>query len=136
MSPRHIPTGVGTLQPKGTRICGQTVIAELLEWSIPSACMLVGHKHGTTAQDLRKALAKIQLRLGPTKLVLPYTTFPPVAIFRVSWWLRRNNWHWMLYRNGVIYDPAGSWPNVNKDAEITSYMEVTPGPRHSKKGAL
>lgn len=108
-------------QPKRSRLCGQATVAMALGVTLPEAIDLIGHRRGTTALELRAALAKRGLLVGPS-ILTRYRPLPndALAIVRASKGKRRR-WHWMLIDHGNMLDPgSGSLEGF----EITSYMRI------------
>jgi hypothetical protein len=100
-------------------------VASIAEVPLPLAIAVVGHSKGTKAIELRKALSKFGVTLGPTRLTR-YEEIPSKAVLRLSRPHGRN-WHWMLQWDGVVHDPSpiNTYPTLAPLGwEITSFMEV------------
>lgn len=108
-------------QPRRSRLCGHCCVAMALAISLDEAVRLIGHRHGTKADELRKALASRGVSVLPTSLTA-YAALPQRAIIRLTI-PRRRNWHWMLLWDGMTYDPSGD-AMERPGAKITSFMEI------------
>lgn len=111
--------------PRGSRLCGHTVVAMVLDVPVADVVSLIGHRRGTRAQELRKALAARGVTCSKTQLTR-HAEIPERAILHLSRPYGRN-WHWMLQWDGTVYDPAGAWPDQqSRGWSITSFMELQP----------
>lgn len=89
----------------------------------------VGHDEGTETWELAQALGELGIktsgrlkRVSRTKPVLPKRAL--VHIWRYGDDGRRAQAHWMLYWDGVMYDPSDRWPEGYANWRITSAMEI------------
>lgn len=113
-------------QPKGTRQCGQAVVAMILDAPLSEAILLVGTNKGTQAKDLRRALARRGVGISDSPRLTAHEAIPARAILRLSR-PRGNNWHWLLQWDGQQHDPAGADVLARRLADgwkITSFLEV------------
>lgn len=104
------------LQPDETGMCGQTVVAMAADVSLTEAANAVGvtvlKVEGTTSDDLTRGLRALGLRVGQ---YINYRNrrkrlrrLPSFAIMCVS---NRSTWaHWVLLKDGFVFDPALGWP--------------------------
>jgi len=70
----------------------------VLNISLESAIKLIGHVKGTTTKEL-----SVHIKLG--KKTKKPTHHTALCISRNKT-LRTNNWHWVLWMSGHIYDPC------------------------------
>jgi hypothetical protein len=110
-------------QPIESYTCGQTCLAMILDISLESACLIVGHNHCTNVDELARALNMCGFKnSGKLERVRKNKQFPKLCIIR-SKVINGKKGHWMVYSNGVEYDP---FP-VAYDKTIwktVSYLEV------------
>jgi hypothetical protein len=119
-------------QPKRTSMCGQAVVAMAAGVSLEAGIEAVGHGASTGTKEIVAALRKLGVpcadrlrRMSRKRPVLPLRALvaihrPPIAGKRVE----RN--HWLLWWDGVMKDPDGSWPNGYDEWHFTSYLELYP----------
>jgi len=124
-------------QTKGSRVCGQTCVATLLDIDIEEAIKLVGKGGGTGATDLRKAFAKRGFEMGD-RLHPKHQKPETLYLARVHWPKEEGDTrktprtHWILIDHdaaATIYDPGwgfnphqeGGWPEGSR---ITSLYEL------------
>lgn len=118
------------------RCCGQTCVAMILGITELEAIELVGKKGLTNVGHLIKALRKkgIGCSRGLVK-VYKHTVVPPNCIARVSWYRdgkRLGTSHWILYWDGVMYDPSGHEEDLRRllatgtRAKVTSFLAIDP----------
>lgn len=114
-------------QPDPSNLCGAACVATVLRTTLDEACKLIGKRGLTGARDLRQALAKRGVTMGPRlspkdnpdeALVLCRVHWPPVGVRRT---------HWVLMdRNGDIIDPSwGFNPPWKPGTRITSVYVLT-----------
>lgn len=108
------------LQPKGSRLCGQTCIAMVTGKTITEIVNCLGHGKGTRTKDLVKLLRSFGYGV-PDRL--RRLSNPPRYAIAKQPKLRGNNWHWVLIWNGKRYDPAGTtYPRYG--SRLTSYLPI------------
>jgi hypothetical protein len=86
-------------------VCGQAVLASILNCSLAEACKLVGHRHGTQTRELIKALRKNGVAVADRLESARFNELPPRAILKATKSAGAKNWHWLLYWDGQIHDP-------------------------------
>lgn len=97
----------------------------ILGISIDEAIKLMGSRKATKACQLRSALRSRGVWVSNYTALTKHHDIPSSAILRLTFKGRRN-WHWMLKWEGVIYDPAGSWPKpAEHGAIITSFIRLS-----------
>ena len=107
-------------QPQGSKLCGQTCLAMILEIPLSDAIVLVGHDKGTRTQELVKALKLCGLRT--TDALVRRSNIPEHCIAKIPK-PRGNNWHWVVYWEGKRYDPLGEGSGASK-YEPSSFLEI------------
>jgi hypothetical protein len=120
-------------QPDGSALCGQSCVAMLADVSLDEAIEAVGHEHGTRTSELRQALASLGVRTASRcrRISRACPAYPPTALLVA----RKNDFrrsHWMVMKDGVVYDPEGAWPRYD-GWKITSYLEVYDRPTWATK---
>jgi len=96
------------LQPSGSPLCGQAVVAMLLGVSLDKGCELIGHKRKTRTYDIVKALKSARwstpdrrITVGPKRL----PTDP--CLVSVKWTKHPTRRHWVVLWNGEILCSIG-----------------------------
>jgi hypothetical protein len=118
-------------QPKGSSICGQCCVAMVTNRPIEEVIKVVGHKHSTRTRELHAAL-KIFKVVSDKKLTRNSSNvfFSKTAILKITYDWRKNNGHWVVYKNGVVYCPSGEinhWTEYLKTpsmGRITSFLKI------------
>lgn len=108
------------LQPPGSSLCGQTVVAMVLGITLDEAVSLVGKTGGTRLEDLETALGKKGVRLWPRVPGPPPMNGGGLYICSVRW---KRGGHWLLIDGSRRLDPEGSysWP---REGRIVAFWEV------------
>jgi len=113
-------------QPKGSNLCGQCCIAFIAAISLEKAIKTVGKKGLTSPRAISKALTRLGFDC-PSRRVkwsqseeLPFLSM--IAISRK----KDKNWHWMVYWNKKLYDPAGRTMQeyIEDGWRVTSYLPI------------
>jgi hypothetical protein len=104
-------------QPDSTGMCGEACVAMAAGVTLDEAVRAVGssvlRQPGTDDRDLIRGLRKLGVKLGP------YTNYedrksrivqmPDFAIMSVV--DDKTKWgHWVVVKDGVVYDPGIGWP--------------------------
>lgn len=104
-------------QPDGTGMCGQTVVAMAANVSLAEAAAAVGvstlRQAGTDANDLVRGLRALGLKTGKWVNYLNRTkrlkVLPKFAVISIT--DNKSKWgHWVLVKDGYVFDPALGWP--------------------------
>jgi hypothetical protein len=110
-------------QPVYSFICGQTCLAMILNISVEAACQIVGHNHCTSTGELSHSLDMCGFRnSGKLERIKGGNPLPNLCIIR-SKVIGKRKGHWMVYSDGVEYDPfpveydKTIWKNI-------SYLEI------------
>jgi len=82
-------------------------------------------KEGTTVAEMARLLAP-RYRVGRRLLGAPGTDVP-LALLRLQR-PRHRNWHWAVWRDGLVYNPLADCPRpiTPDEAARASYYEVEP----------
>lgn len=135
------------LQPHLSSMCGQVCVAMAVGCSLEEAAAAVGRSvlrdEGTHETDLIRALKKLGMKVGAfvdlcprkgrtKKLIL----LPKFAIMGIG--DRKTRWgHWVLLRDGVVYDPGIGYPLPVHIYELfiieRAYSRRYPKGRHAHK---
>jgi hypothetical protein len=96
-------------QPKGSKQCGQACVAMVAGVSLKQSIELFKHTSSTRTRDIIKALRCAGIRCTSSRLVpFRHDTLFLTAIVKVQpLFNRKNNWHWVVWHNGKVYDPSG-----------------------------
>jgi hypothetical protein len=103
----------------------------VLDKSLEEILKMVGHKHGTTTKEIVKVLDSCGIKSdNKLKLVKSDRLVPNVAILKLKH-KNHSNWHWVVFNNGLIYDPATGifhskelHLNYSKYVRISSYIGI------------
>jgi hypothetical protein len=107
-------------QPEGSKLCGQTCLAMILEIPLEDAIVLVGHSKGTKTRELAQALKLWGLRT--TGKLVRRPKIPEYCIAKIPR-PRGRNWHWVVYWEGKRYDPLGYESGASR-YEPSSFLEI------------
>ena len=119
-------------QPKGTNLCGQTIVAMLGNISIQKAMKIMGKGGCTRTKDVIQALRKLKFRIDSDRLLrIPKNWVKPeLCIVHIGF---GNYWkkHWILWNGyeNCFYDPAFKLRKketfYNNDwTKMLSYFEI------------
>lgn len=115
------------MQPSGSYLCGQACVAMIAEISLDDSISVFG-KHGETpTRDVIAALRKLRISCG-NKLtrMKKGISLPPCCILVLHFdGVPIHIWHWVVYYNGLYYDPGeGIGIGYKDETRITSYLPV------------
>lgn len=119
------------IAPEGSNCCGQACVAMAAGVSLDRAIEAVGHKkqRGTRTKEIIAALHSLGIKtaakvrpMSRTKPVLPKRAMVSICTNKVGREYKLG--HWLLYWDGVMYDPRGTWPEGYRDWVITSFLEI------------
>jgi hypothetical protein len=113
-------------QPEGSNLCGQAVVAMLLNLSLEEACELMGKRGKTTSKDLVQALCKGGVGVGQKRIPLRGNPPPLFSIVFARYSQGGNVGHWMLFWNGRLLDPSAHYET--RDKIVTSYIPIQLAP--------
>ena len=91
-------------QPIGSYLCGQACLAMILNISLDSACMIVGHRHGTTTKAVVRALDMCGIRNSGKLIRRPKREDSKRWVVKMKY-PGFSGWHWVLWWDEEIYDP-------------------------------
>ncbi len=116
------------IQPPGSRLCGQCVVAMAAGISLEKAIQIVGHERGTRGvhlvRALRKAGVKVSDRLSP---FVRTGRVPPRCVMRVRLENEERVWsHWILRWDDRDYDPSdrGRAYWLGLKPRLVSYLKI------------
>lgn len=118
------------LQPEESKICGQCVVAMLLDIPIEDSIAMFGHQRGTRTKDLVKFL-KDDFNIETARLtrINKKTVLPSLCIVKVRW-IGLKSSHWIIYKVGDVYDSYfGEYEYCEENfkeltGKPTSYLEL------------
>jgi len=132
------------LQPDETGMCGQTCVAMAAGVSLAEASAACGvsvlRVAGTDADDLTRGLRALGLKVGKYVNYLNRKTrlkhLPKFAILSITDTASR--WgHWVLLKDGYVFDPAFGWPMPVHVYELAiiegTYSRKFRGPGHQRR---
>lgn len=92
--------------------------------SLDRAIEAVGHDHGTETRQIIKALRSLGVPCADRckRLSKKVPVLPPRAMV-VMRTKGKSMFHWMLFWDGVMYDPGNRYPNYDGWV-MTSYLEI------------
>lgn len=112
--------------PTGTSLCGQACVAMAAGISLAEAVKAVGHEKaiGTETWEIVAALRKLGLKCADRcrRVSKRVPIYPPRALLVIRT-KNKKLYHWMLYWDGVVWDPREQYPNYD-GWEVTSYLEI------------
>lgn len=118
------------VQPMGSKLCGQCVVAMAAGVTLKKAIEVVGHERGTYPKELARALRRFGIKVPRNRLVrFRGGSLPRRCAIKVHLEDAKGQWtHWMLVWDGSIYDPGdhGKAYWLNRNPRVTSYLEIYP----------
>ena len=97
------------MQPEGTNLCGQTIVAMLGNISIQEAIEIIGKKGNTNTKQIIEALRKIKIKIFSERLlrITPVNPKSKLCIVKLTF-EKSNKSHWALWvgKEECFYDPA------------------------------
>lgn len=130
------------LQPDGSGMCGQVCVQMAAGVTLAEASAAVGvsalREAGTTADDLVRGLKALGLKTGKwvnyCNRAKRMKRLPKFAIISIT--DNKSKWgHWVLVKDGFVFDPALGWPmpvHVYELAVIEGAYSRTFRPHHLK----
>ena len=119
------------LQPKYSNLCGQSVIAMLLDIELEEACKLVGHKRQTWTRDMTRTLRAAGWQLPDKRIVISTRNSPTELCLLNMKWVNRQR-HWVIKSGNEIYCSLGYdqyyYEAYKKHVRATSFLPLTPPP--------
>ena len=120
------------MQPKGSNLCGQAIIAMLGNITIQQAKKIMGKQGCTRTKDVLQALGKIGLKAGSDRLLrIPKNwSKPRLCVVHIGF---GHHWkkHWILWigDENCFYDPAIKSKMIETfyesgRARMLSYLEI------------
>jgi hypothetical protein len=92
-------------QPPYSMMCGQTVLAMVLDVEILDICFILNkHNQGTMNKDIYKVLDKFNIKYK-YKRCKDFNLIPNKAIVKLGYY-RSKDTHWILKFNDKYYDPS------------------------------
>lgn len=120
------------LQPKGSTVCGQHCVAMLAGITPAQSIAEFGTTNGTTTRQLATVLSRYGYRpANELRTFSDQATLPRLCVLKLNYG-KDKNWHWVVYKDGLIYCPGlgiYDYKDVkekNNGAEFTSYLELNP----------
>lgn len=118
-------------QPDNSRLCGQACLATISGKSLKEIVKIVGHKHGTKTKELISILQKFGFSPdSKLRVVKKDKLVPKFCILKLKY-KDRSSWHWVVYKDRVIYDPAlgkfnskDFYNHHKKTTRISSYLDI------------
>jgi hypothetical protein len=113
-------------QPEGSSLCGQACLAMYLDIPLEESIRLFGSRGGTRTPQLVRILRSFEISC-PDRLVRRTCAAPlPLNCITKSCSPDRKHSHWMLYSNGILYDPCAREAGYCNAPgwEITSYLPL------------
>ena len=131
-APEELPSELKklwTLCQDVINLCGQSVIAMLLDVELDEACKLVGHKRQTWTRDITRTLRAAGWQL-PDKRIVISTKNPPTELCLLNMkWVNRQR-HWVIKSGNEIYCSLGYdqyyYEAYKKHVRATSFLPLTP----------
>jgi len=104
-------------------LCGQSVIAMLVNVSVDEAIDVIGHDRGTSTAEIDEALTYYGIKHGKTrKKYNADTILPEICILSLQ---LPGYGHWSLYYKGTYYDPEfGVSKKCPPKAKLCYYWEI------------
>jgi hypothetical protein len=117
------------LQPNGSNLCGQSVIAMLLDIELEEACKLVGHKRQTWTRDMTRTLRAAGWQTSDKRITISSKTqLPELCIINMKWAKRQR--HWVIKSGQEIYCSLGLdrdyYEAYKEYVKPTSFLPLTP----------
>lgn len=118
-------------QTRYSRHCGQSCLAKLSGMPLVAAKMAVGHKRGTTREDIVRAAKLLRLdpvgdwRIGDNNHWISWHLLPETGncILAVRRERQYRRWHWICRVDGVLWDPSSEEPGVSLHREDYVLMD-------------
>ena len=92
-------------QPLNSKLCGHCCIAMITNTPLFKVIQLVGHSKGTYGKELIKTIQLLGI-VCTDKLKFPISKPIPFAILRIKWGPTSGGGHWVVHKDGFIYDPS------------------------------
>jgi len=117
-------------QEPGTSICGHCCVAMISNVELDKVIELFGHQHSTRTKEVHNVLKKLGIKSND-KLTRKKSSnnFPDSCILKITYDWRKNNGHWIYYKDNNCYDPVGYIYNLNMFDDpamgrITSFLKI------------
>jgi hypothetical protein len=119
------------VQPKNSRVCGQTVVAMAAGISVEESIELFGHNHGTKTWELVSALDSLNIEVKGKGLQRwrGVGKPPDYALLHILFHTKGQPFagHWALNWAGIIHDPEVETPGLMcGGGRLASYLEIIP----------
>lgn len=119
------------LQPDGSNVCGQSVVAMLMNISLVEAIIRFGHVRGTSPNELFYHLNRhFDMDTNRLTRINKKKALPSLCIVRICWDDVKSGSHWVIYNKGTIYDSCfGKYPyyelnSKNLGGKATSFLKL------------
>lgn len=115
------------LQPKGSNLCGQSCVAMVCGFTLDQSISLVGKRGLTKTKDLTPVINQFYNTNSCLTRLKKIEDLPTQGLLKVTW--KSKGSHWVLIRDGFIYDPAFGCLDLHQYAttirgKITSFLEL------------
>lgn len=109
-------------QPPGTMQCGHACIAMVSGLSLLEVVEIVGDEDddGIWPNRMPYWLRKAGCDVGKWTRIRPFTSVDGTAIIRLNWPKPSSDGHYVVARNGRVYDPSGKVCTHR----MTSYLPI------------
>lgn len=117
-------------QPKDSTVCGQCCVAMVTGKSLKKVIEIFGHSHSTRTKELYNALRNLGFKCVDSRLkrFTNNTALPRFGILKITYDWRKNNGHWVVIKNFMIYCPSDGishWTTYGfSKGRITSFLEI------------
>jgi len=112
------------IQPKGSSLCGQAVVAMAAGISLEESIRIFGHRHATRTKEVARVLNTLGIQC-PSRRLKPLTDRDPrptrAIIKEIYGPTRKRKSHWVLLWDGKVYDPD---PHDAPGAKYSSYLGI------------
>lgn len=105
------------LQPLNSKLCGHCCLAMILNISLEESISLIGHTKGTKTKELTIHFSHLPLRIGQPRIYSLCISRPTSK--------KVYGWHWVLYKEGMIYDPCIGYYIPQLDWELTLKLKIS-----------
>lgn len=109
-------------QPPGSKLCGHTCVAMAIGKPLTEVVEILGRIGGTTTKDLVRMFRVFGFQCKDRLTRFNKIEQLPVrALVKMSYG-RNQNWHWVLWWDGDIYDPSR---NSELTGHPTAFLDLT-----------
>ena len=123
-------------QPPNSNCCGQACLAMLCHISLPAACRLIGHSHGTHTKEIVTVLRRHGWKC-PDRLVRMSAkrAVPDVALVKMIGCVNPREAHWLILDHGQVLDPGVPAGQVSPHSRLSSFLPITRDNHNEKPSA-